>query len=214
MSCVWAVASAFGPLIGGGITEGASWRWCFWINRNGALPWQPALADVHAVPLDFISLILLIVFLDIYKPKTPLKKGLLAIDWSGTFTFATASILLILGLQFGGVNYPWDSAIVVCLIVFGIITFGLFALTQWKVAQFPLMPLQIFQSGHILLTLFIHFCSATNATAVTFYLPFYFQIILGSSPVLSGVYLLPFVLVLGTFSVTTGMIIRKCGDYT
>ena len=33
----WAVAALLGPLIGGALSEKASWRWCFYINRESVL---------------------------------------------------------------------------------------------------------------------------------------------------------------------------------
>ncbi|KAI5201971.1 putative major facilitator superfamily transporter [Aureobasidium subglaciale] len=49
LGAIWAIASSVGPMIGGILTQGAGWRWCFWIN----------------LPLDGLAFILLYLFLDI-----------------------------------------------------------------------------------------------------------------------------------------------------
>ena len=46
-------------------------------------------------------------------------EGLKAVDWLGSLTIVGGTLMLLLGLEFGGVARPWDSATVICLIVFG-----------------------------------------------------------------------------------------------
>ena len=68
-------------------------------------------------------------------PKTPLIAGLKAIGWLGASIVTPETLLLFLGLRFGGVNFPWRSATVLCFIVLGIILFAFFFLAQWKLAK-------------------------------------------------------------------------------
>ena len=34
VGAVIAIASATGPIVGGVLTQSASWRWCFWVNSE------------------------------------------------------------------------------------------------------------------------------------------------------------------------------------
>lgn len=52
--------------------------------------------------------------------------------------------MVLLGLEYGGISHPWDSAIVLCLIIFGAVTIGLFFVVESRLAPYPLMPLSIF----------------------------------------------------------------------
>jgi MFS family permease len=124
----WALASAVGPLLGGVFTEKVSWRWCFYIN----------------LPVTGACIVVLFFFLDIKTPTTPLMDGLKAIDWLGSLLIVGGTVMFLLGLEFGGISFPWDSATVICLIVFGIFLFALFGLCEWKYAKHPVMPLRIF----------------------------------------------------------------------
>ena len=66
---IWAIAGAIGPLLGGVLTDLASWRWCWWIN----------------LPSCGIAFFIIVFFLDVHNPRTPLVAGVKAIDWAGSY---------------------------------------------------------------------------------------------------------------------------------
>lgn len=172
-----------------------------------------AETDVLLVPIGGVSFAILVFFLKIDSPKTPLWAGIKTIDWSGTLLLVGATLMFLFGLQFGGVNYPWDSPTVICLIVFGIVTYVLAMLNEWKIARYPVIPIRLFSNWHNVLVLFICFSHSMVFMGGSYYLPFYFQSVLLVNPILSGVYLLPQVLSLSALSAITGVIIKKTGRY-
>ena len=121
--------------------------------------------------------------------------------------------MLLLGLEFGGVTYPWNSAEVICLIVFGVVVAGLFILNEWKFARYPVMPLRLFKLRSNVASLAVCFCHGYVFISGTYYLPLYFQAVLGATPLLSGVYLLPYAIILSFVSAATGIFMRKTGKY-
>ncbi|KAH6995062.1 major facilitator superfamily domain-containing protein [Ilyonectria destructans] len=196
-SIVWAVASGVGPVLGGALTDQASWRWCFWIN----------------LPITAAVFLVLIFTLKLPSPQTPIWAGLKAIDWPGGFLIIGGTLMLLLGLYLGGVYEPWNSATVVCLIVFGIITGGLFVLNEWKVAEYPVIPVHLFHSWSSAAAYAVCFFHAYVFMGVAYYLPLYFQAVLLASPLRSGSYLLPFILSITITAAITGVYIQLTGKY-
>ncbi|OKL56896.1 hypothetical protein UA08_08045 [Talaromyces atroroseus] len=193
----WAIAGALGPIIGGAFTTDVTWRWCFYLN----------------LPVGGLSLTILTFFLSIHTPRTRILDGLAAIDWLGVLTCIGATLMFLFGLEFGGVNYPWASATVICLIVFGIVTYGVFYLIEWKVAKYPTIPMRLFKTRQNIVVFAVCFCHSCVFISGSYYMPLYFQSILLASPILSGVYTLPQVLSLSVVSAGTGFFIRKVGRY-
>jgi len=152
-------------------------------------------------------------FFNIHTPQTPFVAGIKAIDSTGALLIVGGLIMLLLGLEFGGVYYPWDSAIVLCLIVFGILTLVLFSFNEWKLAKYPIIPLHIFQGRGVIVCCLISFIHGFVFIGGTFYLPLYFQAVLGYRPIMSGVFTLALVLGLSFTSLGTGISIRKTGNY-
>ena len=171
------------------------------------------MTNTHAVPITGTVFILLFIFLHLDNPKTPVWDGLKAVDWVGSLTVVGGTLMLLLGLEFGGVTYPWGSTKVICLIVFGIVVAGLFIINEWKFARYPVMPLRLFKDRSNIAAFGVCFCHGSVFIAGNYYLPLYFQAVLGASPLLSGVYLLPFALCLSFASVGTGVFIKKTGKY-
>jgi len=139
--------------------------------------------------------------------------GLKAIDWLGSLTIVGGTLMLLLGLEYGGVSYSWGAAIVICLIIFGLFTGFLFFLNEWKLAKYAIMPPRIFRRRSNLAALAVCFCHAFVLLPGFFFLPIYFQAVVSATPILSGVYLLPFVLSLSFTSVSTGIFIKITGHY-
>lgn len=121
--------------------------------------------------------------------------------------------MFLLGLEYGGVSYPWDSTTVICLIVFGLFTIALFFLNEWKLARYPIMPLRIFKHRSNIASLLVCFTHAMVFIAGIFFLPLYLQAVFGATPILSGVYLFPYVLSLSFCSALVGVFIKKTGHY-
>ncbi|KIW09521.1 uncharacterized protein PV09_00397 [Verruconis gallopava] len=197
VGAVWATASALGPVLGGAFTEKVSWRWCFWLN----------------LPTDGIAAGVLLLFLDIHNPKTPLVEGLRSIDWLGTITIAGGTIMFLLGLQFGGIEYPWSSSIVICLIIFGVITLGIFFTTQFKLSPSPIMPFSIFGQISNLSALAVCFFDAFVFNSVAYFVPLYFQTVLHATALQAGTWMLALAVPLALFSASAGWIMEKTGRY-
>ncbi|KAE8134198.1 major facilitator superfamily domain-containing protein [Aspergillus pseudotamarii] len=193
----WAIAGALGPIVGGAFTTNVTWRWCFYIN----------------LPIGGVSFVILVLFLKIEAEKTPLLAGLKAIDWIGIVLIMGGTLMFLFGLEYGGITYPWDSATVICLIVFGVVAWAIAMVVEWKVAKYPVIPIRLFTNWHNILVLLVCFCHSFVFIAGSYYLPLYFQTVLLANPIMSGVYVLPNVLSLSFTSACTGFIIKKTGRY-
>ncbi|OAR04531.1 hypothetical protein LLEC1_02493 [Akanthomyces lecanii] len=198
ISGVWAVANSLGPIIGGAFTSKLSWRWCFWIN----------------LPFDGLAFGLLVLFLDLKTPKTPFIAGIMSIDWLGALLTIGATLMLLIGLEYGGVTFPWGSATVVCLIVFGLVAFVLFILCEMYLAQNPIMPMRLVNNRSNLAALAACAIHGFVFISASFYIPFFLQATHGYSALKSGVLLLPTSVSLSVVSVGTGLFIKKTGNYT
>jgi MFS family permease len=197
MGLMWAVAGSAGPLVGGALTEFVSWRWCFWIN----------------IPVCGLAFGLLVWFLDVHDPRTSLREGVLAVDWVGTVSIVTVTLLILLGLEFGGSTLPWNSPKVICLILFGTLMIGFFLFNEKRLAKYPLMPLAVFKTGSNNATFLIAIGHTMVSIGIEYYLPLYFQSVKQSSPLRSGLLILPLMVTEAIVDILVGVLIHRTGRY-
>lgn len=67
-------------------------------------------------------------------------RKLKAVDFIGIFLALAGTIVLMLGLTWGGGQYPWESAHVIATLVAGFAVCVVFMLWQWKGPRYPLVP--------------------------------------------------------------------------
>ncbi|KFG79134.1 putative MFS transporter [Metarhizium anisopliae] len=196
-SLVWALGSAVGPILGGLLTTKADWRWCFWIN----------------LPIGGVVFGILIVFLNVSNPGTPLMAGLKKIDWIGGALIIGSVLMVLLALDLGDVVYPWSSATIICLLVFGVVVLALFLVNEYKFAKEPVIPLHIFSNKSSSAAFGVYSCNFYVFIGLAYYLPLYSQSVLGASPLDSGIYLLPLIVASSLSAAFAGIFIQKTGKY-
>ncbi|PVH82703.1 hypothetical protein DL98DRAFT_414561 [Cadophora sp. DSE1049] len=193
----WAFASAIGPLLGGILTTKASWKWCFYIN----------------LPPTALSGMIVLLKLHVHTPKTQFREGVKRIDWVGSTLMISGAVLFLLGLQMAGIDHPWSSPIILSFLIIGTLLAALFFLWEWRFAQYPLMPLRVLNNRTSISALGVCCFHSMCLIGGAYFLPLYLQGVLGASPLMSGVYLLPFTLSLSISNICTGLAIRRTGKY-
>ncbi|KAJ5609191.1 Major facilitator superfamily domain general substrate transporter [Penicillium herquei] len=147
------------------------------------------------LPCQGIAFALLVVFLHVHDPRTEIIKGLMAVDWLGSIAITGSVLMLLLGLQYGGEVYPWSSA------------------TVWKLARYPVLPLRLFTTRPIIALDVVDLTHGFLLYGTAYFVPFYFQVVLGASPINSAIWSLPLALPLSLFTIGTGLYMRKTGKY-
>ncbi|KAF7539543.1 hypothetical protein G7054_g2116 [Neopestalotiopsis clavispora] len=196
-SVIWAIGSALGPVLGGVITTRLNWRWCFWIN----------------LPLGAVVFVVLLFFLRVPSPNTSMVAGLKAIDWTGSAFCVGGALMVLLGLDFGDETYPWSSAAVICLIVFGIVAISIFLFNEWKFAANPIIPLRLLSSWPKVAAYGVFSLNAYVLIGFTYYLPLYSQSVLGADALASGLHLLPLIVSCSSSAACAGVFIQRTGTY-
>lgn len=123
-----------------------------------------------------------------------LRKIISSFDLQGFLLFAPTTVMFLLAMQWGGTNYPWSSPVIVGLFWGTAIGLTVFFAWEQKAGDQAMMPFSILKQRIIWSSCLTIFFFYGCYFIFVFYLPIYFQAVLGVSPTLSGVYTLPLIL--------------------
>jgi EmrB/QacA subfamily drug resistance transporter len=181
------LAVASGPLVGGALTQGASWHWIFWVN----------------VPVGAVAVLGARTYLqESFGPRTRLDLPALALVTAGVG-------LLIWGVVSGGQN-GWGSADNLTGIAAGIAAMLGFVWREATTRQ-PMIPLGLFGSGTFSSVVGTQFLMSASIYAAAFVTSEFFQLGVGNSPLTAGLKFLPWTATPLIFAPPAGMLFDRVG---
>lgn len=122
---------------------------------------------------------------------TPLKIITSKVDLTGLVFFAPAIIMLLMGLEWGGNEYPWKSATVIGLFCGGVALVVVFLFWEHHVGDDAMIPLPVIRKREVWSACLAMLFLFSTVMVASYYLPIYFQSVKGASPFTSGVDMLP-----------------------
>ncbi|KAJ1917903.1 hypothetical protein H4219_002947 [Mycoemilia scoparia] len=189
-----------GPMLGALAYENSLWRWSYY---------APAIIGAVTVVFMYFTLDKL--------PKPPSNgspaRGWKDFDILGIITWCIGSVMFLSALVLGGNEFEWSSAIVVCLLVFGLLIVAGFFFIEWKVASWPMIPLKTLRTLRSWLCLVASFFAGMCMYTSIFFIPYYYSTIHSYDGSKAGLQLMWYILGGCVGSLMAGFITSRFGHY-
>jgi hypothetical protein len=156
--------------------------------------------------------VLLVAFLHVKHKKEPMSEKLKRIDYGGNIIFIGSVVAILIALSYAGVVHPWGSWRTVFPLFFGFAGLMVFFVYETYCME-PTMPFRLFKNRTTAVAYALTFIHSLLTLWVIYFLPVYFQAVLGSTPARAGVQLLPTVLVVIPFAAIGGKVLGMFGRY-
>ncbi|MCJ1330552.1 hypothetical protein MMC10_007237 [Thelotrema lepadinum] len=169
------------------------------------------------LPGGFITFVTLVLFF--HPPrnnagKSSLVQRISSLDWLGNLLIIGATVMLLLALQWGGIDFTWNSPRIIGLLVGSGLSFVLFIAWQWHRGARALLPLSLISQRTVAASFLMSFFLSGTIFIHNYFLPFWFQVIQGNTPIQSGVHVIPYVASSFLASLIAGIAVTKTGYFT
>jgi EmrB/QacA subfamily drug resistance transporter len=174
-------AAAAGPILGGLLTEGLSWRWIFFVN----------------LPISVVAIALAVYALSHDEPR---RAG--RIDLPGMLSFTVSAAAVTYALTRAS-DAGWGSAQTIGLLALSAVALLAFGVIETR-SQRPLLDLALLRRPRFSAVLIAAFILSLAAFSYLTYISLWLQSVRGMSPIGAGAAFLPLSLASLTVSLTVG----------
>lgn len=160
---------ALGPLVGGFLTDYASWRWIFWVN--------PPVVFV-------IGLTVLAAWVEPQRDSSAQR-----MDWTGLILLVSGLGMVVFAMM-QGPDWGWTDPAVLPVMAVGVILLAGFVVLERRVAK-PLIEVGLLAHPTVAGANLVTLTAQYSKMSVFVFGALYFQDILKMTPLMAGVALLP-----------------------
>lgn len=181
-----------GPLLGGVITDGAGWRWNFFVGLPFAIA---AIVVLHRT---------------LHLPAT--ARRTVRIDYAGAGLISGGVALLLLWVTFAGQEFAWLSWQTGLMVAGSVLLLAAAMWVEQRAAE-PIIPLHLFRNRTLVLSVVASVAVGVALFGTSVFLSQYMQVARGRTPTESGLLTVP--MIVGVFAASTisGRIITTTGHY-
>jgi EmrB/QacA subfamily drug resistance transporter len=183
------LANAVGPLIGGLLTQQASWRWLFFLN-------VPVAAFACAMTLW-----------KIHQPNPDQREGL---DYAGVATLTVGLAALLIALD-QLTDWGFSDWRILALLITTVVLLVAFVFIERREGDHALIPPKVFGRSEFASACVVTLLFAATFYAMLLYLPQFMQKLLGYGPLKAGLGLLPLMISFSAVSFAAGPLYARIG---
>ncbi|KAE8378262.1 major facilitator superfamily domain-containing protein [Aspergillus bertholletiae] len=197
LGSMWSIGSVVGPIMGGGFSTNADWRWIFYIN----------------IPFAVLSIPLIVIYLKIKTKKTTRRDKLRDFDTVGLVFFVCSTASFLIALSWGGVMYAWYSWRVLVPLILGAIGMVGVIVYETGIPKDPIIQVSGIDNHSLLISYIGTMLQGLTLWCILYYLPLYGEAVHGLKPLSAGVAALPLAAAIAPSACVAGIIAVVWGRY-
>ncbi|KAI1277908.1 major facilitator superfamily transporter [Xylaria sp. FL0933] len=193
----WALGLAIGPIIGGAVVHGTTWRWIFYLM----------------FPFLAFSLVSVSYLLTLKPRQATFSEKLARIDWVGSFIFTGSATSFLIAVSWGGSQFEWKSVQTLVPLIIGFVGLLVTLIYERLWAKEPFLRHSLYRNASSVVAYLCGSIQGMVMYGLLYYGPFFFLSVKGYSPLDTGIAMLPATLAVTSAGIVSGRLVTRYNNY-